>query len=772
MQKEKGAECKFKGTVVRSVYDSDSFRIYGVKVDTKKYPFIKLNKYNNATIKGEIPVLTPDVEYEITANENADKYGISYYVSGIRRDEPMTREGIYAFLCEILTPNQATALFDAYPNILDLVKNRQINTIDVSKLYGIGEKTLAKIIDKITENFYLYDLVSEFNGIVTMPMLKKIYKKYPSVPMLKQKLQRVPYSTLTKVSGIGYKKADAIILTLQEEGVIDFGYDIKTSVDRCSACIVYLLTENENDGHTKMNLAELRKRVFEMVPACADKFAEAIQDDAIYYNKDDFEIARSKTHDAEMNIATTIFNNIVNDNVWECDTEKYRSVGEFELSDEQLSVLSNVCKYNISILNGPAGSGKSASTQALINMLEESNKTYELLAPTGKSSKVLADFTGRHASTIHRGLGYDGVQWTYGERLKLTADIVIVDEVSMVDVNVFNHLVDAIDFNKTKLLMIGDNAQLPSVGCGNILHDFMQSGLIPTVSLSKIFRYGDGGLLKVATDMRMGKEYLDRSMKDSVTPFGTSADYVFMDVPKERSINNAVSVYKKLLDGGCKVEDIQVLTAKNVGEYGTIKLNSMLQKIANKNYDSDERMIYGDSVYYKGDLIIECQNNYNAPLAQEYLSPIERKEYDDVLYETGKPPTAFVANGENGIVRAVTNSFLDIDFGGVVVRYYRDMMNMVTLGYAITVHKSQGASLNNVILITTQSDIFMLNSNLVYVGCTRAKKRCFHIGSVDTMNKVVHKKANLARHTFMQQILQRLKEESELSTIDENGYNQ
>lgn len=757
MQKEKGAEYKFKGTVVRNVYDSERFRIYGVEVDTKEYPFIKLNKYRNATIKGEIPVLTPGVEYEITANENSDKYGISYYVSGIKREEPMTRDGIYAFLSEVLTLNQAETLINAYPNILELVKNHEVDTIDVSKLHGIGQKSINKIVDKITENFYLYDLVSEFKGIITMPMLKKIYEKYKSAATLKQKLKYVPYSTLTKVSGIGFKKADAIILTLQEEGVIDFGYDIKTSKDRCAACIVYLLTENENEGHTKMNLAELRKQVFEMTPACADKFAEAIQDDAIYYSKEDFEIARRKTYESEVNIATTIFNNIANDNVWECDAEKYRDVGEFDLSDEQLSVLDNVCKYNISILNGAAGCGKSASTQAVINMLEDQCKVYTLLAPTGKAAKVLANFTNRYASTIHRGLGYRPDEgWYYNEEHKLMSDIVIVDEVSMVDVDVFNHLVEAIDFSSTKLLMIGDNSQLPSVGCGNILHDFMQSGLIPTVSLSKIFRYGDGGLLKVATDIRMGKEYLNKDMKKSTTPFGTSADYVFMDIPKENAVSKAVSTYKKLIDDGCNVEDVQVITAKNKGDYGTIKLNSLLQKVANPNYGCDERMLYGDVAYYKGDFVVENKNNYKAPLSEDYMTREELEELELAKVrgiEGVELPTAFVANGESGIIKNATKNFVDIDFNGVVVRYDRDMIPMINLGYAITCHKSQGSSINNVILVTTQSDIFMLNSNLVYVGCTRARKRCFHIGSVDTMNKVVHKKANFTRHTFMQQLL-------------------
>ena len=164
-------------------------------------------------------------------------------------------------------------------------------------------------------------------------------------------------------------------------------------------------------------------------------------------------------------------------------------------------------------------------------MLDDLGKSYILLAPTGKAAKVLSEFTKRNASTIHRGLGYRPDEGcVYNEEHKLPYDIVIVDEMSMVDVKLFYWLIMAIDFNRTKLLMIGDNAQLPSVGCGNLLHDFMSSKLIPTVTLTKIFRYDDGGLMRVATDIRTGKRYLDSTMKDRATIFGNNRDYVFMDI--------------------------------------------------------------------------------------------------------------------------------------------------------------------------------------------------------------------------------------------------
>lgn len=723
----------FKGTVVRNVYVTEGFSVYAMSVDTSRYN-VKTNRFNNISICGELPALTKGVEYEVTGTEEFGKYGVSYRVSNIRRDEPLTKQGVRSFLEEIVSPNIAYVLTENYPDIIERVKNGNLDDIDLSKMHGIGPKNFQKIVDKITENFYLSDLASEFHGVLSMAMLKKIYDVYGSSDLLKEKLIKAPYTTLTRISGIGFRTADDKVLTMQEEGILDFGFDIRTSRDRCLSCIRYALEENESEGHTKMDVRELYKQVDDIVHSCIDKFADAIDDNSIYYDSSMKEVALKRTHDMENDIAKAIVIN--GNNVWSCNIEKYRKIDGVELSDEQLKTLDNLCNNNICILNGPAGSGKSFSTKAVIAMLEDINKTYMLFAPTGKASKVLSDFTKRPASTIHRGLGYNPAQgWTLNRYNQIMADVVIVDEASMVDVELFWHLIDAIDFAYTKLLMIGDNAQLPSVGCGNLLHDFMMTNIIPTVSLTKIFRYGEGGLMKVATDIRMGRNYLNSSMKNFATSFGKNDDYVFIDVPQEKLTAVAVASYKSALDKGYKVDEVQVITPKNVGSYGTEKLNPLLQKIANPNCGNGFNFKIGDKTYYIGDLVIECVNNYDAPMA----------------YEEGV--TAFVANGETGTIRDISMDGVVIDFDGIVVRYTREMMNMVKLGYAITCHKSQGSSINYVILLTPQSDIYTLNSNLLYVGCTRARNRCVHVGSVDTVNKVIKKKANFARHTFMQQML-------------------
>lgn len=765
MSKEE-KEYKFSGKVVRCTYDTPDFRIFALDVDSKKYPDIKKNKYNNVTILGELHELTVGVTYEISAVEQLGKYGMSYKVLNIKRDVPTTEEDMYLFLSEILTPNQAKVLYENYPDIVQRVKENRLDNIDFNKLKGIKEYTFGVIKRKIIENFCLADLVVEFQGFLNLSMIKKIYAKYTSIEKLKEKLAQDPYKCLCGLAGVGFKTADGILLDMEkaskaniEKGkkpIIEFKSDLRTSPERCLSCLLYMLEENENNGHTKMNLADLRAEMMKLVPACANHFVTAVKADEIHYNKDTMDVALSRTYNLEHKIAQTILYVLhTKKDEWDCDIEKYRTVNGSTLSDEQMGAVANVCKYPISILNGAGGTGKSFSTQAVINMLKDHHKTFRLFSPTGKAAKVLADYTKENATTIHRGLGYTPMGWGYNQEHKIMCDIVIIDEFSMVDIQLFKRVIDAVDFNTTKLLLIGDNAQLPSVSCGNLLHDFMETKLIPTTTLTKVFRYGEGGLMKVATDVRFCEPYLTNSMKSKMTTFGDNKDYTFVDLPSEVIPQNVVGLYKKLLEKGYSIDDIQVLTAKNVGDCGTVVLNNMIQKVANPNYGSEVFMKVGDTTYFEGDLVIQKVNNYKAELDLQHLSEWEK----DMYSASEDVPTAFIANGETGIVREIYKSYCIIEFDGIFVKYYRADMQMISLGYSITIHKSQGSSIKIVILCTPQSHIYMLNSNLLYVGLTRMKEGCYHLGALNSINQAVKKKANLTRHTHMQELLLTMPEE-------------
>ena len=753
MRKKDEKEVLFKGRVVRQTYDGGDYKIYAVDVDKSIYPEIKFTKYGNATITGEIHELGIGIEYEIKAIEQNTKYGYSYKVLNIRRDKPKSASDMYIFLQEILTLNQAKTLYEVYPDIVDRVMNNRIDDIDLNKLHGIKEYTFNVIKDKIVENFCLAELVIEFQGLLSLPMLKKLYEKYASINMIKKKLREDPYKCLCGLVRVGFTTADGILLELEKiskdnikngkNAIIEFDTDLKTSKHRCLSCMLYLLEKNEEEGHTLMSINELRNQCMKLVPACSNHFVECMKHESIYYNKESMVVSLKSTYEIEKYIAENIVLGLSNTrNKWEFDYKKYHLVNGCELSDEQLEIVKNICRYNVCILNGAGGTGKSFCTQAVINMLKDNNKSFKLFSPTGKAAKVLSDYTGEDATTIHRGLGYMPPDtWGFNEEHKLDCDVLVIDEFSMTDIFLFKRILDAIDFGRTKLLMIGDNAQLPSVSCGNLLHDFMESNIIPTVTLTKVFRYGEGGLMKVATDVRFCKPYLS-DIHEQFTWFGANKDYAFVNIGSEIMVKNAVALYSKLLLQGYKTEDIQVLTAYKKGDIGSIAINNAIQKVANKNYGSEDYMKVGDVIYYKGDLVIQNVNNYHAQLYVE----------DDFCLDDDMSET-FIANGETGIVKEVTKEYLLIDFDGVMVKYFRNDMQMIGLGYCITIHKSQGSSIKVVILLTPQSHTFMLNSNLIYVGLTRMKEKCFHLGNVDTVNLAVKKKANFTRNTFMQGLI-------------------
>ena len=750
-------EVLFKGRVVKQTYNSEEYKIYALDVDRVLYPDIKFSKYGNAVICGEIHELGIGIEYEVRAVGQSTKYGYSYKVLNIRRDKPRSATDMYVFLQEILSLNQAETLYNTYPDIVDRVMQNRLEDIDFSKLKGIKEYTFNIIKSKIIENYCLSDLVLEFQGLLSLSMLKKLYDKYASITVVRQKMKQNPYKCLCGLARVGFITADGIILEIDKVSkenisnnktpIIDFDYDVKTSPQRCLACIMYLLGKNEEEGHTLMSLIELKKQCDKLVPACSSNFVECLKDKNIYYDKSEMVCALQGTYQTEKYIADRILEGLKCSTAWDYDVSKYYTIGDTRLSDEQIKILENICKYNICILNGFGGSGKSFTTQAVINLLKDNHKSYALFSPTGKAAKVLSEYTHEEATTIHRGLGYiPPDQWGYNENDKLMCDVLIIDEFSMTDIFLFKRVLEAIDFSYTKLLLIGDNAQLPSVSCGNLLHDFIQSGIIPTVTLSKVFRYSEGGLMKVATDVRLCKNYLPQQL-DKLTWFGENKDYAFINLDDKAVVKNIIELYKKLLSQDYKIEDIQVLSSYKKGDYGAGIINNGIQKVANPNYGSENFIKVGDTSYYQGDLIIQNVNNYHAKL---FINNNYVWDSDD----TGnKKDETFIANGETGIITEVTSFYVIINFDGIFVKYSREELQNVGLGYCITIHKSQGSSSKVIILVTPKSHTYMLNSNLIYVGLTRMREKCFHLGNSHTVEQSIKKKANFSRNTLMQKFL-------------------
>lgn len=738
---------KFKGKVVRCIFNSEAFKCYAMDVDTKKYPEIQLNRYKNCSIIGDLPDLGEDIEYEVTAIEKESKYGLSYQVLNIKRDIPTTADETRSFLSSILTLKQAQTICDNYPNILNIIKENKLDEIDLNRLKGIKEYTFERIKEKIVDNFYLADLIAEFQGYFTLSIVRKLYRAYNSVDKLKESLKRDPYAALTSISGVGFKTADKLLLDIQEKSnnnikngenpIIEFEYDIRTSKQRCLACVLFLLKKNEESGSTKTSLIDLRSECLKLTPECVDHFPEVVRDESIYLNKERLEIALKRTYDTEKFISDNIKERIKNSNTWIFNTEFYRNVNGIDLSDEQIELLRNVCKNNFTVLTAPAGCGKSFSTKALVNMLKDNNKTFVQCAPTGKAAKKLSQYTGEEANTIHRTLMYRDGMFTFNKYNKLFVDVVIVDEVGMTDIHLFKSLLEAVDI-KTKIVLIGDSFQLNSVGCGALLRDLCSSEEVPHVTFSKVFRMGVGGVLTACTYVRQNKKFLT---KNAFTQIGEDKSYSFIPSNKEHMNSMVLALYKKLLETN-DLEDITVISSYNIGENGCDKLNQMLQPIANpKSLTSDKFVkVNQDKLeikYYIGDLVIQNQNNYHAKL---FLGEKTREE-------------TFIPNGTQGRIIDIIDNDLIISFENEIVYYSIDEIRQIKHSFALSTHKMQGSQNKIIIFCCPSSHIFFLSNNIVYTAISRAEEKVFHFSDVKTINTAMNKSDSNKRNTFLGNML-------------------
>jgi exodeoxyribonuclease V alpha subunit len=742
---------EFKAMPTKCLFNGDNYKIYACSVNSFTYPDVKIGKYGTASIKGDIQELNIGCEYLIKGEEVQDKYGYGYNVMNIRAEKPNTIESSRNFLREILTWQQADTLISVYPDIIDRIMTNKLDDIDLNKTKGIKEYTFNVIKKKVIENFKLAELVDEFSGIFSISIIKKLYSEYTSIQKIRENLHSNPYECLCKLGGVGFKTADELLNRIDavskrnmKEGkkpILDFQFELLTSFQRMKACALYVLDENENAGNTYMSLKMFQKECLTYAKEAANNLVPVIKScDEIFFDKNTLRISKRQTYETELYIADRLLNGLSCNRVWDIDISKYRTIENSELTDDQMKTMEYVCKNNIVILQGYAGSGKSFSSKALINLLNDNNKSSLLLAPTGRASKVLQGYTGHAAMTIHRGLAFmPPNEWRYNKDNPLFYDMVILDETSMTDVFLFKHLLEAIDFNRTKLLLIGDDAQIPSVSCGNLLYDLLNSGKIPTVYLTKVFRYGIGGLSTVATDIRKSTLTFDKD-KDGIQVVGEDKGLTLMPMIQEKAVDYIVKMYQKLLSNGISLDDILILSSQNVGNYGTQIINNAIQEAVNPDGDYVK---YGDVEYRKGDPIIQCVNDYKAI------------NYRDG--EWNEEDTTFISNGEIGRITEVMYSDIVVDFNGVHIIIPKTKFQNIKLGYAISIHKSQGGQCKHIIVFAPKAHTFMLNSNLLYVAVTRAKERCYLITDINTYSKAIKKKENFDRKTWLCDLL--IKEE-------------
>lgn len=730
-------QLEVKAKVIREIYHNDNFYILALS-PMKIYDNLEITQYGTFTCKGELSMLTVGQEYDLVIEPiSNDKYGTCYKVVDVPslKVEDLSDDDELEILRTITTNSQADYVHKAYPNFIRLILNGEEDKIDIKNIYNVGETRLKVYKRLINEKFRYYYLMKQTKEYkISMSDCKLLLSKYKTIEECVKKINNTPYFILMEVLGRTFENIDKMILDIQP--------DLKVSKQRCEALIIGVLRRNEVDGSTRLYANDLFYYIKEeydakeLLPMLKDV---AIESDLIYYDEKTKDLSIMSTYLAECKIADFVKSKIQNSKKLDIDYTKYKNIDNFTMSDSQLNALKVFCENNISILAGYSGAGKTTAVKGLVSLMEDNHLTYTLLSPTGKASKVLSESTGRKAYTIHKRC-FSG---------SIDTDVVIVDECGMVSLDVFCMLLSAIQNDNARIVLVGDPAQLSSIGLSKIYDDLIKSNKVPMTMLTEVFRYKSNGSLFVATNIRQGKNFFDDDFvkhNENTNEYTVSDNYKFIQT--DEVLETVVNEYKKLLQKGIKKENIMVLSPFNVGLFGTYAINNEIQQMINPILPNDKiqsRTVNKTKIVFKeGDLVINTKNDYEAVKADSYYANKDVEGISESDYET----TAIV-NGQMGIIREVVDKGLIIQFDEEMVYMNRNKLNHLLLGYAISCHKSQGSTIDYSINIVTNAHKNMLSRGLLYVATTRCRKSHIDIGDESAFQYALSVCDNDLRKTWL-----------------------
>lgn len=625
----------------------------------------------------------------------------------------------------------------------------------LSKIKGISGKKAQDIAYQFEEKRDLRDamiFLSQYgiNGTLAV----KLYKVYEDE--IYYIIKQNPYKLSEDVRGIGFKTADEIARKVGIE---------KDSEFRIKSAVEYILYLNAEKGNTYMKVMDLfNETKFLLDIEIENDYFETLLSNMVIDRRIKIEhstdVYLNYYYKVEAEVAKRLLS--INASVADLNYEK-STVEDFEkffkeknilLDEMQLLFIKKSIENGVSILTGGPGTGKTTTINGIIQFFGAKNLKISLAAPTGRAAKRMSEATGYEAKTIHRLLEVNGVvndkdASSHGEFLRneenpLEADVVIVDEMSMVDISLFNSLLKAIPLN-CRLVMVGDIDQLPSVGPGNVLHDIIASEKFSTVKLEKIFRQAmESDIVKNAHKVNNGEKIkLDNKSSDFF--FIEESDAMHITARIWRLLSQKLPKYVD-----AKTSDIQVITPMKKGNLGTYKLNEDLQRALNpKAINKKEYELPNGKILREHDKVMQNKNDYK-------LDWIIKGMYD-IPIETGKG----VFNGDIGEVIEIDklNKKVEVLYDeNRYVKYDFTDLDEIELAYAITIHKSQGSEYPAIVIPILDVPRLLSNRNLLYTAITRAKKCVVIVGSEKALNYMIQNKNEVRRQTGLCEKLINIKE--------------
>ena len=671
--------------------------------------------------------------------ENHATYGRQFHARECETDMPKDLEAVYAFLASGSLPyigaKTANKLLDKFgAAALDVIAN---DPARLTEIPGISPDKADRIQQEFKRMFGMRELIAYLAQFEISPRrAMEVFRVFG--PGAMQAISANPYLLCGEPLQLDFRHADSIAQYYHMEG---------DCAQRLEAALLRTLRHNAGNGHTCLPRAQLLETASNFIHQPPEKLARAL-DKCI-----ETEVLCIKMFDgtpyiylpdllaAEQDIAHRLGILAQRGKNTARDLDRNLQVLEltqgFAYAPLQKEAIRKAMTENCLVLTGGPGTGKTTTVNAILQLLENQAERVALCAPTGRAAKRLSELTGRKASTIHRLLevDYTGgvVSFIHNDKNLLKCDVVILDEMSMVDVKLFQALIAALRYS-CRIIMVGDADQLPSVGPGNLLGEIIRSGCVPTVCLNEIFRQAAQSLIVENAHRIIAGEPLKKG--------GRADDFFFLETDGEAAqklVCDLVTTRLPRSYGFDPIRDIQVLCPTKLGPTGTQALNVELQNLLNPERRGKPQLQSASRVFRVGDKVMQVRNNYEI-----------------VWNRIGGEQGVGAYNGDIGIVESI-----DPRTRSMVVRmddrrllYQAENLSELEIAYAITVHKSQGSEFPAVILPVAQVPPRLCYRNLFYTGVTRARKLCIVAGRRDVVNRMMGNVRQNLRYSGLRQLLQ------------------
>lgn len=717
--------------------------------------------YKTFTVVGIMPYLMEDADYEISATEVENKkYGKQYQVNSINLYLPNgieSKEGQKEFLDIIFTKLQVKEMYEALDDPYMTLKDGDISSL--VKVKNCGMKTAVAWIDKFKTYMPLSNAMKELSEYgLTEALLRRIVNHYKSSDIAVEIIQNKPYK-LIEVNGIGWHKCDEIAMK---------GGLKPDSPERIGTYILYYLQERANEGYSYIpadanteienGIVSKTQKPINFIDTMIEFFGDDISDEALkggldyvndqlWFSGDRKFVGLKRIYDLEMSVTENLIRirdgeNDFKYSNWK-DIIKQKEIDQgWEYNEQQIEGIKAVLENQVVVITGKAGTGKSSIVDAMIAVLQ--GYSYAQTALSGRAAARMAEITHEEGYTIHRLLGFPKGDRNHGgfvfhEDNKLPRDIIILDEVSMVDGELFNRLVKAIKTG-SKLIMLGDTGQLECIGCMNIAADLIASKEIVSIELSQIHRQAaNSGIITESIKAREGIQLIEKDW------IGTEVRGKLNDLVLDCFSDKSNTFYKVMqhasseLEDGTDIMDLMVIAPSYKNESGVDNLNAALQSLYNPDSPEKKEVFVQKSskawILREGDKIINVQNDYYA-----------KNKF-----------TAGIFNGNIGVVKNIdidTNT-IAVDFQdipGIMILPKKNWKDL-ELGYAITCHKAQGSQCKKVIVGLDFGSFIQLSREWVYTAMTRAIDKCYMVAQNNALRYAVSKNSISVKRTHLVKLL-------------------